>query len=139
MEESHDQGHDNVRLEEIQAQLSRIFTKLEHDVPLHLFLSADKIPVLWNTEVKEIRGDKRVEEVLLADNQTGETSPMPVDGVFISIGYLPEVELAKQAGVELTPEGYIKSDRRHHTSAPGINLSVSGSNPLEETCFKDRP
>jgi thioredoxin reductase (NADPH) len=83
-------------------------------------LSADKIPVLWNTEVKEIRGDKRVEEVLLVDNQTGETSTMPVDGVFISIGYLPEVELAKQTGVELTPEGYIKSDRRHHTSVPGI-------------------
>ncbi len=83
-------------------------------------LSADKIPVLWNTEVKEIRGDKRVEEVLLVDNQTSETSTMPVDGVFISIGYLPEVELAQQAGVELTPEGYIKSDRRHHTSVPGI-------------------
>ncbi len=83
-------------------------------------LSADKIPVLWNTEVKEIRGDKRVEEVLLVDNQTGETSTMPVDGIFISIGYLPEVELAQQAGVELTPEGYIKSDRRHHTSVPGI-------------------
>jgi thioredoxin reductase (NADPH) len=83
-------------------------------------LSADKIPVLWNTEVKEISGDKRVEEVLLVDNQTGETSTMPVDGIFISIGYLPEVELAQQAGVELTPEGYIKSDRRHHTSVPGI-------------------
>jgi thioredoxin reductase (NADPH) len=83
-------------------------------------LTADKIPVLWNTEVKEIRGDKRVEEVLLADNRTGETSTRQVDGVFISIGYEPEVELAKQAGLELTPDGYIKSDRRHRTSVPGI-------------------
>ena len=83
-------------------------------------LLADKIPVLWNTELKEIRGDKRVEEVLLVDNRTGETSTVPVDGLFISIGYLPEVELARQAGVEITSEGYIKSDRRHRTNVQGI-------------------
>jgi thioredoxin reductase (NADPH) len=83
-------------------------------------LLADKIPVLWNTELKEIRGDKRVEEALLADNRTGETSTVPVDGLFISIGYLPEVELARQAGVDITPEGYIRSDRRHRTNVPGI-------------------
>jgi thioredoxin reductase (NADPH) len=83
-------------------------------------LLADKIPVLWNTELKEIRGDKRVEEALLVDNRTGETSTVPVDGLFISIGYLPEVELARQAGVDITPEGYIGSDRRHRTNVPGI-------------------
>jgi len=83
-------------------------------------LLADKIPVLWNTELKEIRGDKRVEEALLVDNRTGETSTVPVDGLFISIGYLPEVELARQAGVDITPEGYIRSDRRHRTNVPGI-------------------
>lgn len=83
-------------------------------------LEADGIPVLWNTEVKEIRGDERVDEVLLVDNQSGDTRAMTVDGVFISIGYLPEVGLAKQLGLELTENGYIKSDRRHRTSVPGI-------------------
>ena len=83
-------------------------------------LQAENIPVLWNTEVQEIRGDKRVEEVLLKDNRSNETTTLQLDGAFISIGYRPEVELARQAGVELTDNGYIKSDRRHRTSVPGI-------------------
>jgi thioredoxin reductase (NADPH) len=80
----------------------------------------NKIPVLLDTEVKEIRGKDRVEDVLLHNHQTKETKPMKVDGVFIAIGYTPTVELAKKLGIELTPEGYIKRDSRHRTNIPGI-------------------
>jgi len=80
----------------------------------------NKIPVLFDTEIKEIRGKDRVEEVLLFNHRTKETNPMKVDGVFIAIGYTPTVELAKKLGIELTPEGYIKRDSRHRTNIPGI-------------------
>ena len=83
-------------------------------------LSVNKIPVLFDTEVKEIRGKDRVEEVLLYNLRTKETKTMKVDGVFIAIGYTPAVELAKKLGIELTPEGYIKRDSRHRTNIPGI-------------------
>jgi thioredoxin reductase (NADPH) len=83
-------------------------------------ISANKIPVLFNTEIKEIRGKDRVEEVVLLDNKTGETTVIPADGVFISIGYRPSVELAKKTGVDITPEGYIKYDIRHRTNIQGI-------------------
>lgn len=83
-------------------------------------LFADKTPVLWNTQVQAILGKDQVEEVELLDNQTGKTRLMKVDGVFIAVGYLPEVELARKIGVELTPEGYIKRDKRHRTNLPGI-------------------
>lgn len=83
-------------------------------------LFADKTPVLWNTQVQAILGKEQVEEVELLDNQTGKTRLMKVDGVFIAIGYLPEVELARKIEVELTPEGYIKKDKRHRTNLPGI-------------------
>lgn len=83
-------------------------------------LSLNKIPVLFDTEVKEIRGKDRVEEVLLYNLRTKETKTMKVDGVFIAIGYTPAVELAKKLGIELTPEGYIKRDSRHRTNIPGI-------------------
>ena len=83
-------------------------------------ISANKIPVLFDTEVKEIRGKDRVEEVLLYNLKTKETKPMKVDGVFVAIGYTPAVELAKKLGIELTPEGYIKRDSRHRTNIPGI-------------------
>ncbi len=78
------------------------------------------IPVLWNTEVKEILGDERVSAVELVNNQTQETSTLPVDGVFLSIGYTPAVALAKKVGVELTEEGYIARDAKHRTNVPGI-------------------
>jgi thioredoxin reductase (NADPH) len=78
------------------------------------------IPVLWNTEVKDILGEERVTAVELFDNQTQETSTVPADGVFLSIGYTPAVELAKKVGVDLTEEGYIARDAKHRTNIPGI-------------------
>jgi len=80
----------------------------------------NNIPVLWNTEIKEIRGEKRVEEILLKNQKTGETSPFKTDGVFIAIGYTPAVELAKKLGLEINADGYIKHDGRHRTNVPGI-------------------
>ena len=78
------------------------------------------IPVMWNTEVKRILGEKRVEAAVLADNLTGKSRSEEIDGVFISIGFSPAVELARKIGVELTPEGYIKHDEYYRTNVPGI-------------------
>lgn len=82
-------------------------------------LAENKIEILYNTEVTEIRGTNAVSEVLLKNNATDEESVLPVAGVFIAIGYSPTVELAKAIGVELTQEGYIKQDN-HRTNIPGI-------------------
>lgn len=78
------------------------------------------IPVLWDTDVKEILGEQKVKEVILYNNKSGQTTTFPTDGVFIAIGYVPTVDLAKKIGVELTPEGYIKRDVRHRTNIPGV-------------------
>ena len=83
-------------------------------------LSSSQIPVIFNSEVKEILGKERVEGVKLYNNETDETSTLPVNGVFIAIGYSPAVELAKKIGLELTPDGFIKRDSRHGTNIPGI-------------------
>ena len=83
-------------------------------------LDSNEIPVLYNTEVKEIIGEDRVEQVGLYNKETGETTSMSVDGVFIAIGYKPAVDLALKTGVEITSEGYIKRDSRHRTNVAGI-------------------
>jgi thioredoxin reductase (NADPH) len=82
---------------------------------LSKYLFSANIPVLWNTEVAEIRGEEKVQEVLLYNNVTQESRTLPIDGVFIAIGYLPAVGLAKKLGVELTAEGFIKRDEHHQT------------------------
>lgn len=83
-------------------------------------LRNNDIPVLWNTEVREIRGRERVSEVVLYNNKTGEVTRMPAEGVFVAIGYTPTVELAKKIGIDLTPDGFIKHDSHHRTSVPGV-------------------
>lgn len=83
-------------------------------------LEAKNIPILWNTEVKAIRGRERVTEVELINNQSGEVFSAPTDGVFVAVGYEPTVELARKIGVELTPDGFIKRDAHHRTNIPGI-------------------
>ena len=80
----------------------------------------NNIPVLWDTEVKEIRGKERVEEVLLLNNKTDDTYTHKIDGVFIAIGYEPSVTLAEKIGVALTEDGFIKHDQFHRTNIPGI-------------------
>ncbi len=83
-------------------------------------IKANDIPVLWNTEVKEIRGKERVTEVLLVNNKTGVSTTMATDGVFVAIGYDPTTKLAVKSGVEITPDGFIKHDSHHRTNLPGV-------------------
>jgi thioredoxin reductase (NADPH) len=83
-------------------------------------LFAQNIPVLWNSEVTEIRGEEKVREAVVYNSSTGEFRPLQVDGVFIAIGYDPAAELARKIGVETTEAGYIKHDERHRTTIPGV-------------------
>ena len=83
-------------------------------------LFENNIPILWNTEVREIKGENRVEALKIINNQSNKTTEIESDGLFMSIGYEPSVELAKMAGIELTPDGFIKHDGQHRTNVPGI-------------------
>lgn len=83
-------------------------------------IKTNRIPVLWNTEVREIKGREKVEQAVLYNNLTGQTETMKIDGVFVAIGYDPEVSLAKKLGLEITEDGYIKQDGRHRTNYRGI-------------------
>jgi thioredoxin reductase (NADPH) len=83
-------------------------------------LEENGIPVLFNTDVREIQGKERVQQIVVYNNQTKKTETLPMDGVFISIGYTPEVELARKIGIELTPDGYLKNDGQHRTNLPGV-------------------
>lgn len=81
---------------------------------------SNNIEVLWDTEVLEIRGKEKVNEVVLKNNRTGLVQALPIDGVFVAIGYEPSVGLAKTLGVELSPDGFITRDEHHRTNIPGI-------------------
>ena len=81
---------------------------------------SNNIEVLWDTEVVEIKGKEKVDEVILRNNRTGLIYAYPVQGVFVAVGYEPSVDLAKPLGIELDPDGFIKHDSNHRTNIPGI-------------------
>jgi thioredoxin reductase (NADPH) len=78
-----------------------------------------KIDFLWNVVVEEVRGEGQVSSVVLRDLSTGELRELPIDGVFIKIGYLPATDWVRGV-VELTEEGYIRTDPWMRTSQPGV-------------------
>lgn len=107
----------NIGVSVIMVHRRDAFRAQEH---LTRSIRENQIPVFWNTEVKEINGKERVSEVVLVNNKTGETFTVEADGVFIAIGYAPNVELANKLGLELTADGFIKHDSHHRTNVPGI-------------------
>jgi thioredoxin reductase (NADPH) len=94
--------------------------KLRAEQILQQSLADNKIPIIWNSIVREIKGDKLLTEVVLENVLDKSVSTVKVDGVFIAIGYVPNNELARKLGVETDEEGYVKVDHAHRTTVPGI-------------------
>jgi len=82
-------------------------------------LSDPKIKVLWNTEVKEVKGGNQVEKVVVANNKDETTSELSLDGIFIAIGHAPSTSIF-QGKIELDEKGYVKIFDHTKTSVPGI-------------------
>ena len=73
------------------------------------------IKTILNATVEEIKGEMLVESVTLKDTKTGELTDLPINGVFISVGYIPHTELARQLGVSLDESGHIITDKNQKT------------------------
>jgi len=82
-------------------------------------LSHPKVEPLLNKVVKKINGQNKVESLLLEDVNTKEQNVLPVDGVFIQIGHVPNTDLAKGL-VNMDENGYIKVSMDMKTSEEGI-------------------
>jgi thioredoxin reductase (NADPH) len=92
-----------------------------------------KVEFIWNTEVKEIKGDKTVKSVTVVNNKTGERKEIEVDGVFIQVGEIPNSNFAKNAGVSVDDYGYIIVDSQQRTNIPGVYAAGDvTTNPVKQ-------
>ncbi|MFI1798433.1 thioredoxin-disulfide reductase [Streptomyces sp. NPDC020379] len=78
-----------------------------------------KISFVWDSEVAEIHGENKLSGLTLRNLKTGETSELPVTGLFIAIGHDPRTELFK-GQLDLDDEGYLKVD------APSTRTNLTG-------------
>jgi thioredoxin reductase (NADPH) len=77
------------------------------------------IRALLETETVEIKGNGRVETVVVRNKKSGQTEELPMDLVSINIGYLMDTKIVRQWGLEL--EGsQIKVDPVMKTNITGV-------------------
>lgn len=81
--------------------------------------SNEKIEIFSNKVIEEVLGDTKVTGLRLKDSQSGETSEIQVDGMFLAIGHIPVTDLFKDQ-VELDDLGFIIQKEHTMTSVPGV-------------------
>ncbi|TYO96811.1 thioredoxin reductase (NADPH) [Geothermobacter ehrlichii] len=80
----------------------------------------DKIEVLWNQVVQEVKGDSSgMTSVELRDTRSGEVRDLPLQGLFVAIGVTPKANFLADI-LELDPDGHILTDADCRTSIPGV-------------------
>jgi thioredoxin reductase (NADPH) len=79
----------------------------------------EKIEIIWDSIVKEIKGGDFIEIVELYNKKTKETSELDLDGIFIYVGIIPNNELVK-SDVDLDEQGFILTDETMCTKVPGL-------------------
>ena len=83
----------------------------------------EKITVLTNTVVEEVKGDNVLNYIRYKNTKTGEVIEYSKDndnfGVFVFVGYSPETKLVDGIA-ELNEQGYIVTDKSLKTNIPGL-------------------
>ena len=83
-----------------------------------LLLSKKNVKVIFGTNVKEIRGNGKMETLLL-DTPFEGSDALPADGLFVEIGLMPNTKLLADLGAKLDARGYAET-------GPDQSVGVSG-------------
>lgn len=81
--------------------------------------ACENVEMIWDTVPVSIEGEEMVSGIKLQNKKTGEERELPLDGVFIAVGIVPNTELFRNL-VKLDESGYIVAGEDCVTSTPGI-------------------
>ena len=95
--------------------------ELRAEIYLQRLLENKDIPIIWNSELKEIKGDQLVQSAVLYKNKIGKKEEVVTDGVFVAVGEIPSNQLAYDMGIEIDERGgYIITDKGQRTNLPRV-------------------
>lgn len=77
-----------------------------------------KIKIIYNTEIIEVLGDIKVSGVKMKNNKTNEVSEMPIDGIFVAVGHMPNSAIFE--GIDKDEKGFIKVYDHTKTNIDGV-------------------
>ena len=78
-----------------------------------------KISFTWNSAVTEVLGDGRVQGVRIKNLESGSETDLPLEGLFVAIGYDPNTEIFK-GQLALDEKGYVEVRNHTESSVPGV-------------------
>ena len=94
--------------------------------------ATSKFEFVWDSVPRKIAGDEMVEALEVENVKTGEMRVLPVSGVFMYIGQIPNTAWLKDT-VELDEHGYIVTDELLRTPLPGVfACGDAHANPLKQ-------
>ncbi len=88
-----------------------------------------KIQFMWNTVVREIKGENSVSSLLVENVKTGELHEVQSDGLFIFIGHLPNTQLV-EGQVAMDENGYVRVNHLMQTSVEGVFAAGEIADPV---------
>ena len=91
-------------------------------------LSHPKVRFIWDSAITEILGEEKVTKIGIKNLKTGETSELPIDGVFIFIGHIPNTQMFSD-NLILDERGYIKTDITLSTNIAGVYVAGEAGDP----------
>jgi len=111
-----------VRLRDYASKVFWVFPgekPLEEEELLNEAMSKGNVELVPFSEPVEVKGDKRVQALVVRNKKTGELKTLEVDGVFVEMGYVTKTDFLKGL-VQLNEKGEIVVDKMCRTSKPGI-------------------
>jgi thioredoxin reductase (NADPH) len=79
----------------------------------------EKITFAWNSQAVEVLGEDRVSGLRVRDTVSGDLRDLPVTGIFVAIGHVPNTTLVT-GSLELEEGGYIRTGPGSYTSIEGV-------------------
>jgi len=79
----------------------------------------EKIKFHFDSAVTSIKGDQKIQQVVLKNLKTNEETTHDAGGLFVAIGHDPNTQLFKDQ-IDLDDEGYIVLKNKTHTNMEGI-------------------
>lgn len=80
--------------------------------------SNPKIKFIFNSEVSEVFGQDRVTGVKIKNSKTNKVSKMPIEGIFVAIGHIPNSAMFQ--GIDLDEKGFIDVKDHYKTNIDGV-------------------
>ena len=82
-------------------------------------LNNKKIRIHWDSIVTDIKGDQKMQQVILKNLKTQEETTIDVGGLFVAIGHEPNTKLFK-GQIDLDDEGYVILKDKTNTNIEGV-------------------